>query len=106
MEVFYYSSEESRPIDVLRKLWIYGVDIFYETINSSQKKQNKLLRLLWHCALKTICGYRFFQIVVFFDFGNCWFELTVYFIHIFHLLPWFDVLGNSPVAGYSAAVIQ
>ena len=46
MEVFYYSSEESRPIDVLRKLWVYGVDIFYETINSSQKKQNKLLRLL------------------------------------------------------------
>ena len=40
------------------------------------------------------------------DFGNCLFEISVYFIHIFHLLAWCDVLGNSPLAGYSEAIIQ
>ena len=80
--VFYYSSKDSGPIDMLRKFWVYGVDVFYETVNSSQEKLNRLLRLLWHCALKTICGCHFFQIVAFFDFGNCWFEISVYFIHI------------------------
>ena len=104
--VFYYSSKDSGPIDMLDKFWVYDVNVFYETVNSSQKKLNRLLRFLWHCALRTICGCRFFQIIVFFDFGNCWFEISVYFIHIFHLLPWCDVLGNSPTAGYFEAIIQ
>ena len=63
-------------------VWIYSVDVFYDTVNSSQKKLNRLLRLLWHCALRTICGCHFFKIVVFFDFGNCWFEISVYFIEL------------------------
>ena len=46
MEVFYYSSKDSGPIDMLRKFWVYGVDVFYETVNSSQEKLNRLLRLL------------------------------------------------------------
>ena len=97
MEVFYYSSKDSGPIDMLRKFWVYGVDVFYETVNSSQEKLNRLLRLLRHCALKTICGCHFFQIVAFFDFGNCWFEISVYFIHIFHLFPWCDTWATVPL---------
>ena len=82
---------------MLDKFWVYDVNVFYETVNSSQKKLNRLLRLLWHCALRTICGCRFFQIVAFFDFGNCWFEISVYFIHIFHLLPWCDTWATVPL---------
>ena len=95
--VFYYSSKDSGPIDMLDKFWVYDVNVFYETVNYSQKKLNRLLRFLWHCALRTICGCRFFQIVVFFDFGNCWFEISVYFIHIFHLFPWCDTWATVPL---------
>ena len=31
---------------MLDKFWIYDVNVFYETVNSSQKKLNRLLRLL------------------------------------------------------------